>query len=135
MTARETEEWLGIKPSRDGKALLRHAFARERESGKRFVIRRGGGKKARYLFTREIVRVHLRELWQARFDRLATRAAATMQRIEAHIDRHIDDRIEKHPTVRELVERQEDQIGLLERLAKAVERGGTIANNRQRSPT
>ncbi len=135
MTARETEEWLGIKPSRDGKALLRHAFARERETGKRFVIRRGGGKKHRYLFTREIVRVHLRELWQTRFDRIATRATAAMARIETHIDRHIDERIEKNPTVQGLVEHRDETIELLERLTNAVERSSTIANNRQRSPT
>jgi hypothetical protein len=136
MTARETEEWLGIKPSSEGRALLKHAFRREKETGKRFIVRLGGrGKGTRYRFTREIVRRHLRELWQTRFDRLATRATATMQRIEAHIDRHIDERIEKHPMVRGLADRQDETIDLLESLAATVERTTRVAKSRKESHT
>jgi hypothetical protein len=121
MSPIQAEQWLGLRPSSQGRALVRRAFEREKELGKKFLIRRGGqGKGIRYVFTREMIRRYMQDLWQARFDRLATRAATTVKEIQAHIDDRIDARIEKHPVVRTLQRRQDDTIELVERLTSTV---------------
>jgi len=135
MSPREAEEWLGLDPSVDGRSLLRAALAREKETGKEFIIRGGGaGNGVRYRFTRELIRTHLRDLWQSRFDRVASRAGAAVKRIEAHIDARIDDRIENHPTVRELASQIDETIEVVSGLSEQLERLVGVDKSRRESP-
>ncbi len=132
MSPREAEEWLNLKKSYKGRSFLRAALAKEREQGREFIIRRRGPKgQPLYLFTRELIRRHLRELWQHRFDRVASRAEHAVRQIRDHIDAHIDDRIENHPTVLGLVAQADETIDLVESLAVQVNRiaqgGGKVA--------
>ena len=123
MSPKEAEAWLGLRPSYKGRSFLRSALAKERDAGRPFIVRRTGPKgQPVYLFTRELIRRHMRDLWQARFDRVATRAATAVRQIRDHIDAHIDDRIENHPTVRGLVAQSDETIDLVESLAEQVRR-------------
>lgn len=123
MSPREAEAWLGLKTSYKGRSFLRAALAKEREQGRAFIIRRRGPKgQVLHLFTRELIRQHLRELWQARFDRVASRAASAVKQIRDHIDAHIDERVDQHPTVRGLVAQMDETIDLVESLAVQVDR-------------
>lgn len=132
MTPKQAEEWLGMKPSARGLVLLRMALQREEQLGRRFLIRNGkSGRGARYRFTRDIIRTHLRDLWQSRFERFAARTAAAVRRIETHIDQQIDDRIEAHPLVQQLVDQQADTMQQLESLTVQVDR---VSEVHRRSP-
>lgn len=123
MSPREAEEWLHLKKSYKGRSFLRAALAKEREQGREFIIRRRGPTgRPLHLFTRELIRRHLPELWQHRFDRVASRAETAVRQLRDHIDAHIDDRIENHPTVRGLVAQGDETIDLVESLAVEVNR-------------
>lgn len=123
MSPREAEDWLRLKPSYKGRSFLRAALAKEQEQGKEFVIRkRGPSGRPLHLFTRELIRRHLPEFWQHRFDRVASRAESAVRQIRDHIDAHIDERIDQHPTVRGLVAQADETIDLVESLAVEVNR-------------
>lgn len=122
MSPAKAEEFLGLPPSTQGRSLLKRALSREKEKGRRFVIREGGPKQVRYKLTAELIRRHLPELWEGRFERLSRQAKATIDRVEAHIDAHIDERIEAHPTVQRLAEESATTMQRVSRLATQVER-------------
>lgn len=123
MSAAKAEEYLGLPRSADGKALLRRALEKEKTTGKRFLIREGGnGKGRRYKFTAEMIRKHLPELWEGRFERISRVTQQTISRIEAHIDQHIDERIEVNPTVQQAIRQSDKALQQLLRLSANVEK-------------
>lgn len=132
MSPSKAERWLGLPKSNQGRALLRMALRREREMGKRFVVRSGVGKGQRYLFSRVAIRRHMPELLADRYERTARRIEEAVQRVKDNLDNIIDERIEHHPLIQTLQRRGEETIGLVEGLAVQVERlsgqGGTRRN-------
>lgn len=117
MSAAQAEKWLGIRETKGGERFLRLALRREQESGRMFIIREGGEKLTRYVFTPEMIRRNLPELWEGRFQRTSRRIAETLDAIEKRIDRRVDERIENHPKIARLEEQQDEAMTLLEALA------------------
>lgn len=135
MSPARAEKWLGMKPSRKGQVLLRAALRRERETGKRFVVRRGIGAGQRYLFSRVALRRHMPELLEGRYEGMARRIEETLQRVREQIDGIIDERIEQHPAITTLQARQEETIGHVLSLAEQVERISRRPTTSQDVPT
>lgn len=121
MTPAQAERWLGIPESAKGRNLLRVALRREAETGKQFLLREGGDCRKRYLFTPELIRRHLPELWEGRFQRTSRRIAQTLASIESKIDAKVDERIANHPKILEIEHNQNEALELLEQLAAHVE--------------
>lgn len=124
MSPARAEKWLGLRPSKEGKALLRMALRRERELGRRFVVRSGIGAGQRYLLSRTSIRRHLPELLQGKYERTERALRAAQQRLEAHLNEVIDDRIENHPVIQTLQDRSEETIEHVLRLSEHIERMG-----------
>jgi len=121
MSAAEAERYLGIRQSANGKALLRRAKLKERQTGRRFLIREGGGAGVRYKFTAEMIRRHMPELWEGKFERISRTTRQAVQRIETHIDEHIDERIEINPTVQRAIDQSDEALQKLLKLSANVE--------------
>ncbi len=135
MSPAKAEKWLGLPKSNQGKALLRMALRREREMGKRFVVRTGTGNGQRYLFSRVAIRRHMPELLADRYERTARRIEEAVQRVKDNLDGIIDERIENHPLIQTLQRRGDETIGLVESLATQVERLSGVRESQRESAT
>jgi hypothetical protein len=132
MSPVEAERFLGLKESAQGRSLLKMAFRKEEQAGRKFVIRKGTAKKTHYKFTAEMIRRYLPELWEGRFERISRNVTETVNRIEAHIDARIDARIDAHPTVQRLADQSMDTLQHVDRLTAQIARlAGTDENRRK----
>lgn len=131
MSPVQAEKWLGCKRSWGGRALVRAARKREREIGKKFMVRSGSGKGLRYGFTRKTLQRYMPEFLDDKYSRTTESIRESLARVKAHIDEHVDNRIASHPVIRTMQKQAEETLELVGGLTMQVER---LAAARSKGP-
>ena len=103
MSPIQAEKFLGLEPSSRGLALVRRCLAKEKQIGKRFIIREGN-VQVRWKFTEKMLRQYMPELWETRFERTQRAIVEHVKRVDQNMNERIDARIERHPAIVRLQE-------------------------------